>query len=187
MTPEIQHLLKAAEEHMKKSLSHYDELFGKIRAGKATPALIEHLKVDYYGAPTPIKHVATFSIQDARTLLVQPYEPNLTKAIEKSIAEANLGLSVATDGKAVRVAFPSLTEEQRKRFVKQVKDLAEEGRVAIRNIRRDSLEDLRKLTKNGIPEDLVRKGQDELQKLTDRYISEIDRLAEAKEEELLTV
>jgi ribosome recycling factor len=187
MTPEIQALLKAAEEHMKKSLAHYDELFGKIRAGKASPALLEHLKVDYYGAPTPIKHIATFSIQDSRTLLVQPFEAAMGKAIEKAIAEANLGLSVATDGKAVRVSCPALTEEQRKKLVKQVKDLAEEGRVAIRNIRRDVLEELRKLTKNGVPEDLVRKGQEELQKLTDRYITEIDRTAESKEQELLTV
>jgi len=187
MTPEIQAVLRNAEEHMKKSVAHYNELFAKIRAGKATPALIEHLKVDYYGAPTPLKHVATFSIQDSRTLLVQPFEPNLAKAIEKAIAEAGLGLSVATEGKAVRVSFPSLTEEQRKKLVKQVKDLAEEGRVAIRNIRRDALEELRKLSKNGTPEDLVRKGQDELQKLTDKYIGEIDRLADAKEHELLSV
>ncbi|MCS6895474.1 MAG: ribosome recycling factor [Bacteroidia bacterium] len=187
MAPEIQTLLSHAEEHMKKSLAHYDELFGKIRAGKATPALIEHLKVDYYGTPTPIKHVATFSVQDTRTLLLQPFEPQMAKPIEKAIAEANLGLSVATEGKAVRVTFPSLTEEQRKRFVKQVKDLAEEGRVAIRNIRRDILEEMRKLTKNGVPEDMVRKGQDDLQKLTDKYISRIDQLSEAKEQELLTV
>ncbi|MCS7297941.1 MAG: ribosome recycling factor [Bacteroidia bacterium] len=187
MTPEIQSLLKGAEEHMKKSLAHYDELFGKIRAGKASPALIENLKVEYYGTPTPLRHVATFSVQDARTLLVQPFEPHLVKSIEKAIAEANLGLSVGTEGKAVRVSFPSLTEEQRRRFVKQVKDLAEEGRVAIRNIRRDMLEELRKLTKNGTPEDLVRRGQEELQKLTDKYIAQIDRLAGAKEQELLTV
>lgn len=187
MTPEIQSLLRDAEEHMKKSIAHYDELFGKIRAGKATPALIEHLKVDYYGTPTPIKHVATFSVQDSRTLLVQPFEPQMAKPIEKAIAEANLGLSVATEGKAVRISFPSLTEEQRKRFVKQVKDLAEDGRVAIRNIRRDTLEELRRLTKNGTPEDTVRKGQDELQKLTDRYIAHIDKMAETKEQELLTV
>lgn len=187
MTPEIQSLLKAAEDQMKKSITHYDELFAKIRAGKATPALIEHLKVDYYGTLTPIKHVATFSVQDSRTLLVQPFEPQMTKAIEKAIAEANLGLSVATEGKAVRVSFPSLTEEQRKRFVKQVKELAEDGRVAIRNIRRDILEELRKLIKNGIPEDTVRRGQEELQKLTDKYIAHIDKLAEAKEQELLTV
>lgn len=187
MTPEIQNLLKSAEEHMKKSLAHYDDLFSKIRAGKATPALIEHLRVDYYGTPTPIKHVASFSVQDNRTLLIQPFEPQMAKPIEKAIAEANLGLSVATEGKAVRVTFPSLTEEQRKRFVRQVKELAEEGRVAIRNIRRDTLEELRKLTKNGTPEDIVRKGQDELQKLTDKYIGHIDKLAEAKEQELLTV
>jgi len=187
MTPDIQALLKSAEEHMKKTLAHYDELFAKIRAGKASPALLEPLKVDYYGAPTPLKHVATFAVQDSRTLLIQPFEPSLAKPIEKAIAEANLGLSVATEGKAVRVVFPSLTEEQRKKFVKQVKDLAEEGRVAVRNIRRDSLEELRKLQKNGTPEDLVRKAQDDLQKLTDKYIVEIDRLAEAKEHELLTV
>nr|BAL57439.1 ribosome recycling factor [uncultured Bacteroidetes bacterium] len=187
MTPEIQTLLKETENHMKKTLVHYDELFGKIRAGKATPALIEHLKVEYYGAPTPLKHVATFAVQDTRTLLVQPFDPSLVKAIEKAIAEANLGLSVAPDGKAVRVTFPSLTEEQRKKLVKQVKDLAEEGRVAVRNIRRDSLEELRKLQKNGTPEDHIRKAQEELQKLTDRYIGEIDRLAETKEHELLSV
>ncbi len=187
MTPEIQSLLKEADEHMQRSISHYEELFGKVRAGKATPALIEHLKVDYYGAPTPLKHVATFSVQDTRTLLVQPFEPQFAKAIEKAIAEANLGLSVAIDGKAVRVSFPALTEEQRKKLVKQLKDLAEEGRVAIRNIRRDSLEGLRKLTKNGIAEDMVRKGQEELQKLTDKYVAEVDRLASVKEQELLTV
>ncbi|MCS7189157.1 MAG: ribosome recycling factor [Bacteroidia bacterium] len=187
MTPEIQSLLKATEEHMKKSVAHYDELIGKIRAGKASPALVEHIKVEYYGAPTPLKHVATFSLQDSRTLLIQPYEPSLAKSIEKAIVEANLGLSVSTEGKAVRVVFPALTEEQRKKFVKQVKDLAEEGRVAIRNIRRDNLEELRKLVKNGTPEDLVRKGQEELQKLTDKYIAEIDKLAQVKEQELLSV
>ncbi|MDW8236011.1 MAG: ribosome recycling factor [Bacteroidia bacterium] len=187
MSPQIQEVLRSAEEHMKKSLAHYDELLSKVRAGRASPALLEGLRVEYYGAPTPIRHVATFSVQDSRTILIQPYETQMAKPIEKAIAEANLGLSVATEGKTVRVVFPSLTEEQRKKFVKQIKDLAEEGRVAIRNIRRDSLEALRKLTKDGIPEDTVRKAQDNLQKLTDKYIAEMDKLAAAKEQELLTV
>ncbi|MCS7161940.1 MAG: ribosome recycling factor [Bacteroidia bacterium] len=187
MTPAIQALLQEAQTHMKKTLQHYDELFAKIRAGKATPALLEHLKIDYYGAPTPIKHLATFTVQDTRTLLVQPYEPQFAKSIEKAVAEANLGLSVGIEGKAVRVVFPSLTEEQRKKLVKQVRELAEEARVAVRNIRRDILENLRRLSKDGVPEDLTRKAQEELQKITDKHIAEIDRLAEAKEQELLTV
>jgi ribosome recycling factor len=187
MTPDIQSVLKAAEDHMKKSLAHYDELFGKIRAGKASPAFLEPVRVDYYGAPTPIKHVATIGVSDSRTLMVQPFEPKMAKAIEKAIAEANLGLQTAMDGNQLRVIFPPLTEENRKRLVKQVHELAEEGRVAIRNVRRDHLESLRQLSKKGVAEDFIRKGQEELDKITKKYIDQMDRLAGAKESELMTV
>lgn len=187
MTPEVQNLLRETEKHMQQSVAHYDELFGKIRAGKASPALLDPIRVDYYGAPTPLKHIATIAVADSRTLLIQPFEPKMAKAIEKAIAEANLGLQSATDGAQVRVAFPPLTEERRKLLVKQVRDIAEEGRVAVRNIRRDALEALRKLGKQGTPEDVIRKAQEELQKLTERYIAQIARLAEAKESELMTV
>ncbi len=187
MTPEIQAVLKAAEEHMKKSLAHYDELFSKVRAGKASPAFLEGVRVDYYGAPTPIKHVATIGVSDSRTLMVQPFEPKLLKAIEKAIAEANLGLQTATDGNTLRVIFPPLTEETRKKLVKQVHELAEEARVAVRNIRRDHLEGLRQLSKKGIAEDFIKKGQEELDKLTKKYVDQVDRLASTKEQELMTV
>ncbi len=187
MAPEIQAALKAAEEHMKKSLAHYDELFGKVRAGKASPAFLEAVRVDYYGAPTPIKHISTIGVSDSRTLLVQPFEPRMLKAIEKAIAEANLGLQTATDGNTLRVIFPPLTEETRKKLVKQVHELAEEARVAIRNIRRDHLEELRQLSKKGIAEDFIKKGQEELDKLTKKYVDQVDRLANAKEQELMTV
>jgi len=187
MTPEIQSILKDAEEHMKKSLAHFEEVLGKVRAGKASPAFLEPVRVDYYGAPTPIKHIATIGVSDTRTLLVQPYEPKMVKAIEKAIAEANLGLQTATDGNVLRVIFPPLTEEIRKKLVKQVHELAEEARVAIRNIRRDRLEELRQLGKKGVAEDFVKRGQEELDKLTKKYIDQVDRLAGAKEQELMTV
>lgn len=180
-------MLKAAEEHMKKSLAHYDDLFSKVRAGKASPAFLEGVRVDYYGAPTPIKHVATIGVSDSRTLVVQPFEPRMLKSIEKAIAEANLGLQTATDGNVLRVIFPPLTEETRKKLVKQVHELAEEARVAIRNIRRDHLEELRQLSKKGIAEDFIKKAQEELDKLTKKYVDQVDRLANAKEQELMTV
>lgn len=187
MAPEIQAALKAAEEYMKKSLLHFEDVLGKVRAGKASPAFLEAVRVDYYGAPTPVKHVATIAVSDSRTLLVQPFEPRLAKAIEKAIAEANLGLQTATDGNAVRVIFPPLTEETRKKLVKQVHEMAEEARVAIRNIRRDHLEELRQLGKKGVAEDFIKKGQEELDKLTKKYIEQVDKLMEVKEQELLTV
>jgi len=170
---------------MKKSLLHFEEVLGKVRAGKASPAFLEAIRVDYYGAPTPVKHVATIAVSDSRTLLVQPYEPRMAKTIEKAIAEANLGLQTA--GNAVRVIFPPLTEETRKKLVKQVHEMAEEARVAIRNIRRDHLEALRQLGKKGIAEDFIKKGQEELDKLTKKYIEQVDKLMEAKEQELLMV
>ncbi|MGQ9864252.1 MAG: ribosome recycling factor [Bacteroidia bacterium] len=187
MEPQVKTLLDDADKAMHQSLLHYEDLLHKIRAGKVTPAILDPLRVDYYGNATPLRQVANISVSDARTLMVQPYEPKLVKVIEKAISEANIGANPQSQGNQIRVTFPPLTEERRKQLIKQVKEIAEEGRIAIRNIRRDHLEAIKKLSKSGVAEDVIKKAQDTLQKITDKYIQHIDTLVAAKEKEILTV
>ena len=176
------------EIKMEKSLKVLGEQFATIRAGRANASVLDRIRVDYYGNPTPIQQVGTISTPDPRTILIQPWDATLLKAIEKAIQASDLGINPQNDGKVIRLSFPQLTEERRKELTKLVKKYAEETKVAIRNIRREGIDDYKKQQKKSeITEDDYKIMEKELQDLTDKKIKEIDKLAEAKEKELLTV
>lgn len=170
---------------MEKAIESTQREFARIRAGQATPAILNDVRVDYYGTPTPIGNVAKISVPEPRMLMVAPWEKNLTEAIEKAILAANLGVTPMRDGNSIRVSMPILTAERRQELAKIVRKHAEEGRVAIRNIRRDAMDGIKK--SKDIPEDQSKKLQDEIQKTTDKYIAKIDEMAAAKEADLLKV
>ena len=176
------------EEKMEKSLSNLQEDYVSIRAGRANPHILDKIQVDYYGTPSPLQSVANISVPEARMILIQPWESSLIKDIEKAILSSDLGLTPANDGKAVRLAFPELTEERRKELVKDVKKKAETAKVAIRNIRRDANDAIKKQNKaNEISDDEQKQLEDQIQKLTDKYIAKIDGAMEAKSTEVMTV
>ena len=182
----IDDLLQDAREHMEKSVDATRTKFGSVRTGRATPHLLDRINVDYYGAQTPLKQLATLSAPEARLLTVQPYDKSSIKSIEKAILESDLGLTPNNDGNVIRLTIPELTEERRKDLAKVVHALAEEGRVAVRNIRRDCMHHLRDLRKGGdAGEDEERRAEAELQKLTDAKVKDIDELLKGKEEEIL--
>lgn len=182
----IKETVKDAENRMKGAIQSLEEDLAGIRTGRATPALIEKLPVEYYGVPTPLMQLATISVPDARTLLIKPFDATGLKAIERAIITSNLGLTPNNDGKTLRLNLPPLTEERRRDLVKLVNQRLEEAKVAIRNVRRDILKDLRDFEKEKmISEDELKKGEDELQKLTDKMISEIDRIGEVKQKEIM--
>jgi ribosome recycling factor len=184
----IDDLLADAGDHMAKSVESTRGKFGSIRTGRATPALLDRITVDYYGAMTPLKQLATISAPEARLLTVQPYDKTSIKAIERSIQESDLGLTPNNDGAIIRLQVPELTEERRKQLVKVVRGLAEEGKIAIRNIRRDVMHDLRELKEAGeAGSDDEHRAEDALQKLTDEKVHELDALVKSKEEEILEV
>jgi ribosome recycling factor len=184
----IDDLLADAREHMHKSVDATRAKFGSVRTGRATPALLDRIMVDYYGAQTPLKQLATISAPEARLVTVQPYDKSSIKAIERSIQESDLGLTPNNDGQIIRLQVPELTEERRKQLVKVVRGLAEEGKVAIRNIRRDVMHDLRELRDAGeAGSDDEHRAEDALQKLTDEKVHELDALVKGKEEEILEV
>lgn len=178
----------SAEQKMLKSLETLRNGLGKIRTGRAHTGLLDHIRVDYYGNPTPLNQVANITLVDARTIGVSPFEKKLGGAIEKAIRDSDLGLNPSTVGDLVRVPMPMLTEQRRKDLVKVVRSEGEDAKVAVRNVRREANEQLKKLLKDkAIPEDDERKAQDDVQKLTDRNIAEIDKMLAAKEAELLAV
>jgi ribosome recycling factor len=184
----IDDLLADAGDHMNKSVEATRGKFGSIRTGRATPALLDRIMVDYYGSQTPLKQLATISAPEARLLTVQPYDKGSIKAIERSIQESDLGLTPNNDGAIIRLQVPELTEERRKQLVKVVRGLAEEGKIAIRNIRRDVMHDLRELKEAGeAGSDDEHRAEEALQKLTDDKIHELDALVKGKEEEILEV
>ncbi|MBC5774113.1 ribosome recycling factor [Pontibacter sp. KCTC 32443] len=187
MTEEIQFYLSEAEESMQKAVQHTGSELTKIRAGKASPAMVEHLRVDYYGTPTPISQVANITAPDARTLTIKPWEKNMVGEINKAIKNSDLGLNPIQDADSVRLNIPALTEERRRELVKQVKGETESGKVAIRNIRKDVNDSLRKLQKEGTSEDAVRDAEAKVQKMTDSYIVKIDELLTKKEAEIMTI
>jgi ribosome recycling factor len=187
MTEEIQFYLSEAEESMQKAVQHTGNELSKIRAGKASPAMVEHLRVDYYGNPTPISQVANIAAPDARTLLIKPWEKNMLGEINKAIKNSDLGLNPQQEADAVRLSIPALTEERRRDLVKQVKGETESGKISIRNIRKDVNDTLRKLQKEGTAEDAVRDAEGKVQKLTDNYIVKIDELLAKKEAEIMTI
>lgn len=180
--------IKPYEEKMGKSLDSLKEEFSTIRAGRANPHLLDKLRVDYYGTPSPIQSVANVSVPEARVIQIQPWESKMIKEIEKAILASDLGLTPGNDGKVIRLIFPELTEDRRKELVKDVKKKAENAKVAIRNIRRDANDAIKKSAKaNEISEDEQKNIEDEIQKLTDKYIDQIDKETEAKSKEILTV
>lgn len=179
---------KNIEQKMHKALDAFKNELGKIRTGRAHVGILEHIQIDYYGSMTPITQVASLGVADARTLTAQPWEKNMVSVIEKAIREADLGLNPAAQGDLIRIPMPPLTEERRRELVKVVKAEGEQARVAIRNIRRDANDDLKKSVKEKlISEDDERRSQDEIQKLTDKFIAEADKLIIEKEKEIMTV
>ena len=181
-------MLKQYEEKMEKSLDNLVAEFSAIRAGRANPHILDKLRVDYYGSPTPIQQVANVSVPEARSILITPWEASLVKEIEKAIINSDLGVMPNNDGKSVRINFPELTEERRKELVKDVKKKGESAKVAIRNIRRDANDAFKKQNKaNEISEDELKNLEDKVQKLTDKYIAEIDKAIDVKSKEILTV
>ena len=181
-------LIKDAETRMDKSVEHARNEFGTVRTGRASPGLLDRIVVDYYGAATPLKQLATINVPEARLLTVQPYDQASIKAIEKAIMESDIGLTPNNDGRLIRMSIPELNEERRRDLVKVVRHIAEEGRVAIRNIRRDVMHDLRELKESGdAGADDEHRAEVELQKLTDARIAELETALKAKEAEILEV
>jgi ribosome recycling factor len=184
----ISDIKKDAESRMKKAIEALGNNFNRIRTGRAHPSLLDGIMVNYYGTDTPLSQVANINIEDVRTLSVSPWERNLVPEIEKAIMKSDLGLNPSTNGGLIRIPLPMLTEETRKTFIKQARAEAEHARVAVRNVRRDVLADVKALLKDkSISEDEERKGQDEIQKITDKYVAEVDKALAAKEVDLMAV
>lgn len=180
--------IKNAQDKMQKCLNSLDHELGTIRAGRANPSILDKVVVDYYGTPTPIQQMAAVSVVEARNLLIQPWDASQLKAIEKAILASDIGITPTNDGKALRLAFPQPTEERRKELVKQVRKYGEEGKVTIRNIRRDVLEKLKTMKKNSeITEDDMKNLEKEVQKLTDKFCDNIDGLIADKEKEIMSI
>ena len=180
--------LVSYEEKMTKTMNNLEEEFGSIRAGRANPHVLDKLRVDYYGTPSPIQSVANVSVPEPRMIQIQPWEASLVKAIEKAILTSDLGINPTNDGKVIRLVFPELTEERRKDLAKDVKKKGEDAKVAVRNIRRDAIDHVKKLGKSdGLSEDEVKGLEDSIQKLTDKYIADVDKAVDAKTKEILTV
>ncbi|MCA1030103.1 ribosome recycling factor [Bacillus timonensis] len=180
--------LNQVKEKMEKSTQAFSRELASIRAGRANPSILDKLTVDYYGAPTPLNQLGSINVPEARMLVIQPYDKTVLGDIEKAILKSDLGLTPTNDGTIIRLTIPALTEERRKELTKVVKKYAEEAKVAIRNIRRDGNDDLKKLEKNGdITEDELRSYSDDVQKLTDEYISKTDQIAKEKEKEIMEV
>lgn len=184
----MQELIKNTEEKMNKTVAVLERDYKSIRAGRATPAVLEKISVDYYGVPTPIAQMAAVSTPEPRVLAIQPWDATTLKAIEKAILTSDIGINPQNDGRVIRLSFPPLTEERRKEIVKDVKKMAEENKVAIRNTRRDALEKLKALKKdNIITEDDVANGEKKIQNLTDKFCKEIDEISAVKEKEILDI
>jgi len=184
----VKELIKEAENNMKKSIEVVQKEFASLRAGRATPALLDKVMVNYYGTPTPVNQLANISVPEARLLVIQPWDKGILHDIEKAIMKSDLGINPTNDGTVIRLAIPQLTQERRLELVKVIKKKAEEGRVAIRNIRRDVNDQLKALQKDGvISEDELKRSQDDVQKMTDRFIKEVDRILSVKEQEIMQV
>ena len=179
--------LQQYDDKMRKTVDYLEGDYATIRAGRANPHVLDKIRVNYYGTPTPIQQVGNITVPEARMLQIAPWEKTLIKEIEKAIQTSDIGINPSNDGSVIRLVFPELTEERRKDLVKEVKKKAEDGKVAVRNIRRDGNDSLKKLAKSEISEDEIKQLEEELQKLTDKYIKEIDALMEAKSKEIMTV
>lgn len=179
--------LQQYEDRMKKAIEYLEGDYNGIRAGRANPHILDKLRVDYYGTPTPIQQVGNVTVPEARILQIAPWDKSLIKAIEKAIMTSDVGINPSNDGSVIRLVFPELTGERRKDLVKDVKKKAEESKVAIRNIRRDGNDSLKKLGKTDVSEDEIKQLEDQLQKTTDKYIKEVDTMMEKKSKEIMTV
>ena len=187
MSDDLELILEDARESMQKALNHLETELIKIRAGKASPQMLEGLTVDYYGTPTVLNQVGNVSVMDARTLTIQPWEKNMLQPIERAIINANLGVTPQNDGNIIRLFMPPLTEERRREFVKRAGGEGEQSRVAIRNIRRDAIEQIKKLQKDGLSEDAGKDAEKEIQDITDKHILLVDKHLAAKEKEIMSV
>lgn len=188
MSEAIEELFLFGEEKMEKAINQLKREFSSIRSGRANPLMLDKVIVDYYGAPTALRQMSQVSVQDGTTLVISPYDKSIMKEIEKAIIKAEIGVTPNSDGIVIRLAFPPLTEERRRAITKDVKRIGEDTKVAVRNARRDMVDDLKKLEKSeNLPEDVVKDNQDEIQKLTDKYIRIIDTTVEEKEKEVMTV
>ena len=179
--------LKVFEDKMQKSYNNLLEEYTTIRAGRANPHVLDKVVVDYYGAPTPLQQVANISVPEARMIQIQPWEKSMLKAIEKAILTSDIGINPTNDGTSIRLVFPELTEDRRKELAKEVKKKGEEAKVAVRNIRRDGNVAFKKLKGTEVSEDEIKDLEDELQKITDKYIAQVDKMVEAKSKEIMTV
>jgi ribosome recycling factor len=187
MTEDSELLLQETEDQMNKSVQHLEKELHKLRTGKATPQMLEGIKINYYGVPTPIEQTANISTPDARQIIVQPWDKSILSDIDKAIMAANLGLNPKNEGEVLRIIVPPLTEERRRDLVKKAKVEAENARISIRNIRRSSNDMAKDLEKEGVPEDEVKKLQEDIQKFTDKFIEQVDRIVVQKEKDIMTV
>ncbi|MCB0661346.1 MAG: ribosome recycling factor [Saprospiraceae bacterium] len=187
MIEEVNSHIQEATDGMDHAVNHLADELGKVRTGKASPAMVGSLFVDYYGSPTPMNQVANISTSDARTLVIQPWEKSMLAPIEKSIFEANIGFTPMNDGEVVRIVVPPLTEERRRDMVKRAKHLGEEAKVSIRNSRHKAMDFIKKAVKDGFPEDNGKRKEGEIQDLTNKYTEKVDHLIEVKEKEIMTV
>ncbi len=184
----LDEVLEDAERRMKKAVEHLKEEFASIRTGRASASLLNRVKVNYYGTSTPLNQVASIGVPEPTLLVISPYDKSVIPEVEKAILQSDLGLNPVSDGNVIRLPIPKLNEERRKELTRLVRAKAEEGRVAVRNVRRDAIEDLRSFEKEGeITKDDLHRGQEEAQKLTDRYVAEIDEMLKVKEQELMEV
>lgn len=187
MEEELELFEQTAEEQMQSAVRHLDDTLAHIRAGKANPSLLDSIKIDYYGTMSPLNAVATVIVPDARTITIQPWEKKLIGEIERAIINSNIGLTPSNNGEVIRLNMPPLTEERRRDLAKQCKGEAETAKMAVRNARRDAIEEFKKLVKKGLPEDVEKDAEEAMQKTHDKFIKKIDELYAAKEKEIMTV
>lgn len=187
MSEALEHIISDVSVQMKKTIGHLETEISKVRAGKANPQILEGISVSYYGNPTPLNQVANVMVADARTLTIQPWEKNMLAPIEKAIIASNIGLNPQNDGVIIRLFLPPLTEERRRELVKRVLGEGEQAKVAVRSIRRDSIEHVKKLQKDGLSEDIAKDGETRVQAVTDKFIALVDQVCKDKEKEIMTV
>lgn len=184
---EVNKSINEAREQMEKTLEHLGHELAKLRTGKASTSLISDLTVEYYGAPTPIGQVANLQVADARTIVIQPWERNMLGVIERALINANIGITPANDGEIIRLSVPPLTEERRVELVKKAKQAGEDSKVGVRNARHKALEHLKKAVKDGYPEDMGKRKENELQELVNKYVEQTDKVVQGKEKEIMTI
>jgi ribosome recycling factor len=187
MMQDIKPILKAAEENMDAAALFLDESLAHIRAGKANQRILDGIKVDYYGSQVPLSNVATVTTPDAKTITIQPWEKNMLHVIEKAVLNSDVGITPMNNGEIIRLGIPPLTEERRKQLTKQCRGEGEDAKISVRNARRDAIERIKKMVKEGLPEDVEKDAEAEAQKIHDRYIKKIDEMLAAKEKEIMTV